>query len=1198
MEKEKYNTYKSVLNANVKTRLEHIRKYVFTGQASVMVGAGFSKNGETSDNAGMKDWNELAKIFYKKLYCKVPTCADLTFMSPIRLASMVEATFGKKVLDEIIENTLSPSDIKPGLLHEALLSVPWHDVFTTNYDTLLERSYAASSYTLVENRESLLYSIPPRIIKLHGSLRHTHPYIITEEDYRTYPQLHPEMVNTVRQAMVENLFCLIGFSGNDPNFLSWLGWLRDVMGNNLTPVYMIVYDKGLHISNVSLLKQLSINVINLESCLEGGTSFKNIQEALDFLLTYLVDESEIDSGNVDVKKKKQQFSFEASKILHEIWSKRKEEGLEETLNEATSRLAIIRQHCLDWVVIPRKYYGDFRDVDAIFPNLNLDFSNISQETKVKFLYELDFRLNVSYTPKSVSWFLSALDGIEMGWGNHVLKNLDLTLSLKVSLLSIYRQKCDKERFASLCIKLEEYYDLMNEDVQNRFNYEKCLADLYELSYVKVRRTLREWNVRRSNVQYSLWKASIIAEVNGCKEAAKYLVPVVGEVKRKLLTANIKHRQIWIASQRMLKQRIKLYDWERYNELFWEPDDGVNDSLELERLFLTKLNESNRKPQYKESIGFNINNHTQSWNSGSNGFVEEYLYAKRILLLYESIGMPIGFPNYSINRETIQKAFNSLISYNPRYVIANIIRSSNSSFVDFIIDKTVIIGIDEYNIKKLYSNYYQICKRTITQDDQYAYYRIASVIIPILVKFCVVLDDEDIIDVLNLVRTELILKGNSDKFNELLVTIYNSLSPHSIEKIAEDMFGMPLVDEKNRALRQTNILMPDLLETGYVATDKVVEIIKDGLTGEVKDTNNKINAREWAYDRLIKLYPNHLTDKDKNTLEEAVFKWRQETAYRGNAFYSFNLLPYNSSKDSKNPEEEIIKTVQEFKAEKYRYNHSSETFSSFNENLSLLSAFHRYITQEYAEALTDNIRIFLSENKDILLRDDSKTFMGGMRYFTEPMFETINTMLTYLAEIGIEKEKALSIQKIIEEYEDVRDKYNIPLMQAIVALNEITKDKEPNDLLQKICGMLMAANYKVKMDAALALYQFKGNVDYDEIIKKIINYTEVSQGGQTFQYLKIIRSLVLNNIIDSHYITNLIGLLERIIYSVQLNSSNENEASEIRFEVYELIGMLSTWDMNALKNSQLINKCLEGIWGLRDEQKGMNIGKWIMRNRIK
>jgi hypothetical protein len=34
-------------------------------------------------------------------------------------------------------------------------------------------------------------------------------------------------VNTVQQTLLEKSLCLIGFSGDDPNFLQWIGWIRD-----------------------------------------------------------------------------------------------------------------------------------------------------------------------------------------------------------------------------------------------------------------------------------------------------------------------------------------------------------------------------------------------------------------------------------------------------------------------------------------------------------------------------------------------------------------------------------------------------------------------------------------------------------------------------------------------------------------------------------------------------------------------------------------------------------------------------------------------------------------------------------------------------------------------------------------------------------------------------------------------------------
>ena len=47
--------------------------------------------------------------------------------------------------------------------------------------------------------------------------------------------------------------------------------------------------------------------------------------------------------------------------------------------------------------------------------MNLDFTGIKEETLVKFLYELDFRLDVSFTPKGASWYITALKDIKLYW---------------------------------------------------------------------------------------------------------------------------------------------------------------------------------------------------------------------------------------------------------------------------------------------------------------------------------------------------------------------------------------------------------------------------------------------------------------------------------------------------------------------------------------------------------------------------------------------------------------------------------------------------------------------------------------------------------------------------------------------------------------------------------------------------------------
>jgi hypothetical protein len=38
--------------------------------------------------------------------------------------------------------------------------------------------------------------------------------------------------------MMENEFCLLGFSGDDPNFLNWAGWVRDNLGESAPRIYL------------------------------------------------------------------------------------------------------------------------------------------------------------------------------------------------------------------------------------------------------------------------------------------------------------------------------------------------------------------------------------------------------------------------------------------------------------------------------------------------------------------------------------------------------------------------------------------------------------------------------------------------------------------------------------------------------------------------------------------------------------------------------------------------------------------------------------------------------------------------------------------------------------------------------------------------------------------------------------------------
>ena len=177
--------------------LEKIRRELWHrpsahGRVSVMVGAGFSRNAQPlGPSVGLFPlWSELGGRLYDELY---PTDTDpvstrrslaLAGNGPVRLASEYEAAFGREQLDSLVQAVIPNDSYAPGRLHRLLMTLPWADVFTTNYDTLLERTghQVHRRYGLVQTSADLPGRMKPRIVKLHGSFPSHRPFILTEED--------------------------------------------------------------------------------------------------------------------------------------------------------------------------------------------------------------------------------------------------------------------------------------------------------------------------------------------------------------------------------------------------------------------------------------------------------------------------------------------------------------------------------------------------------------------------------------------------------------------------------------------------------------------------------------------------------------------------------------------------------------------------------------------------------------------------------------------------------------------------------------------------------------------------------------------------------------------------------------------------------------------------------------------------------
>ena len=132
-------------------------------------------------------------------------------------------------------------------VHQRFLMGKWQYVFTTNYDNALEftnEQFDMGYLTIKADYEMSRKKMARPIVKIHGSMvpaeqtlempfvfdgDHSRRYIISKEDFDTYFQRHEAFSYLLRVAMLSGSYLLLGFSGDDQNFKSWLNWVKDIL---------------------------------------------------------------------------------------------------------------------------------------------------------------------------------------------------------------------------------------------------------------------------------------------------------------------------------------------------------------------------------------------------------------------------------------------------------------------------------------------------------------------------------------------------------------------------------------------------------------------------------------------------------------------------------------------------------------------------------------------------------------------------------------------------------------------------------------------------------------------------------------------------------------------------------------------------------------------------------------------------------
>ncbi len=515
-------------------------------------------------------WSQMAAAMEKQLVSGTSGTDN-----PLRLAEEFRALLGQAALDGLIRDLVPDTEWLPGEAHRRLLSLPWSDVLSTNWDTLLERAKAdltEQTYDLVLTPEDISRTRSPRIVKLHGTLPSHTPFIFAEEDYRTYPVKFAPFVNLAQHVLLENELLLLGFSGDDPNFLAWAGWVRDQLGTSARKIRLAGV-LNLSPAKRRYLENLNVTPIDLSLLVEGESDAKKKHKLATKLLLDSLHASKPKpvhvwnrSARIDEKKWRSQAPTERVSHLVADWK--------------ADRIAKP-----DWLISP--FYERYRlrqeTMDSAQAAL-ADFKKLSQELQGRLAAELAWRLDVSHygVPEWASEVLTTVLGD---------KNVSLSSEERLLIARLICYSAIEKRDAQEFEELATLIDGLTGSSSEASAWAAYLRGLWGRDNLDIAAVVNALpGIVGSDPIWMLRRASLQCFSCDIKGAARLVRDALLEIRRR---RTLDRRSIWLLSReawaqflwRALEFELRDEQYERfeafeewpsrYKELHADPWDELN-----------------------------------------------------------------------------------------------------------------------------------------------------------------------------------------------------------------------------------------------------------------------------------------------------------------------------------------------------------------------------------------------------------------------------------------------------------------------------------------------------------------------------------------------------------------------------------------------------------------------------------------------
>jgi hypothetical protein len=210
------------MTTTARTRfIKEFPKAIADDAAALFIGAGVSVG------AGYPSWKDLLQEIGDELGVRSNDVFDLAALAQWSIRKSAGKT---RILQVIRDNVGIEKPIPIPL--EVIARLPIRNIWTTNYDRLIERAFGAIGRPIdvVSASKDLAIRSRPgaaRLYKMHGSVEHLNDIVISTDDYELYKGTRGAFLPLLQAHMTSFSMLFIGLSLTDPNVRHVLSLIRE-----------------------------------------------------------------------------------------------------------------------------------------------------------------------------------------------------------------------------------------------------------------------------------------------------------------------------------------------------------------------------------------------------------------------------------------------------------------------------------------------------------------------------------------------------------------------------------------------------------------------------------------------------------------------------------------------------------------------------------------------------------------------------------------------------------------------------------------------------------------------------------------------------------------------------------------------------------------------------------------------------------